>query len=597
VTASQSDDDLIDRVAEQIMLGQDPDVEGLIAITPDMAAPTREKLRKLARAFAPAKIRADGAAGGMPRDRALPFTELGPYRVLSRMGEGGMGHVYLAEQKFLARRVALKVIRPELALSTVTRERFQREAMRIAKLRHENIVSVYDAGEHDGVAFLAMEVIEGPGLDELLQTARRGGQCMNVSTAVRHARDVARALQCAHAAGIIHRDVKPSNVRIALDGRALLLDFGLSLADAAPSLTSVGNFRGTPQYASPEQIETGSVEIDARTDVYSLGITLYECLTGEVPFASATMVQLFHQILASDPRAPREINGQVDDALSAIVMRAIAKRREDRFSDAGEMERALDDWLRTAERASAAPPDRRSFRRALVAVAGAMTLCAAAWFVLRSGANAPAAAGATTSPIVASTPRRTTALFGNADRAFDQRLIDWGGPIGGGTFGSDEDGHGVIGVSVDAISAAPYALPSGRGSVRGRVTPIALKPGEPTLGSGAAVEFANGRVVALMLVAAADGHALHVCELMRDRDDRLVRGPVLESFGITRRDDVPLALRLEWTDTDVRFDCRNSDASASAGSFSIPSSSHPSRLWILVEKGSARFEEWVLEET
>src|SRR5690349_6813778 len=159
---SQPGDDLVDRVVERIMLGQDTDVEGLIAGAPELPSATREKLRKLAGTFGAVRLQ---AAAGDARGGALPFAELGPYKLLAPMGEGGMGMVYLAEQRFLGRRVALKVIRPELARSSAARQRFQREAMRIASLRHENIVSVYDAGEHEGVAFLAMEVVEGPGLD------------------------------------------------------------------------------------------------------------------------------------------------------------------------------------------------------------------------------------------------------------------------------------------------------------------------------------------------------------------------------------------------------------------------------------------------
>ena len=572
MTESEVDDDPIDRVVERILLGQEPDVEGLITGTPEITPEARAKLRKIAGAFGTARVEAEP-----------DLEELGPYKVLSRMGEGGMGRVYLAEHRFLERRVALKIIRPELALSNATRRRFQSEARRIAKLRHENIVSVYDAGEHEGVAFLAMEVVEGPALDDLLRAARRAGETMDVTTAVRHARDVARALECAHAAGIIHRDVKPSNVRITPDGRALLLDFGLSLAEEAAPVTSVGQFRGTPQYASPEQIDAGSAGIDARTDVYSLGVTLYECLTGDVPFEGATMVQLFHRILSSDPPDPRELNPLVDEALNGIVKRAMAKRPEHRFGSAGEMARALEDWLEGAGRAAPVARRRPSGIGWGLAAAVVIASGAAAWFAFRGSGVTPR-----------SSPRATTVLFGDPGRAFDKRLSGWAPAVGQGTFGADEDGPGVVGTCKDGIGGEAYALPGGNGCVRGRVVPISPAPGVRTLAAGAGLEFPDGRAVALMLVAAEDGDRLCVCELVRDGSSSWVRGSELESRKVGSRDGRPLAFRLAWSDTDAEFD-------GDGAEFRIPSrareTARPSRFLLVVEKGSARFEELVLEES
>ena len=556
------------------MLGQDPDVEGLVAGSPDIEPATREKLRKIAASFGPVRLEA-----------ALPFQELGPYKLLAPMGEGGMGMVYLAEHRFLERRVALKVIRPELALSSVARQRFQREAMRVASLRHDNIVSVYDAGEHEGVAFLAMEVVEGPGLDQVLQAAHSAGERMDPTAVVRHVRDIARALECAHGAGIIHRDIKPSNVRIAPDGRALLLDFGLSLGEEATSLSSPGHFRGTPQYASPEQVESGSAEIDARTDVYSLGITLYECLTGRLPFASASMIQLFHQILAQDPPEPRTLNERVDPALNAIVLRAIAKRRELRFDSAAEMARALEEWLETAAQSA---PAARGSRGLLI---GAALVCAgiAGWFAVhQAGAGAIAA-------VPRAPARRSTALFGDPGRAFDQRLNQWAPLIGQGTFGADEDSPGVIGVCVEGISAEPYVLPGGNGGITGRIEPIAPAPGARTRGAGAGIEFSDGRIVALLFVPSADGCDVRVCELVREGTSVLARGPELESRKSAVRDGQPVRFRLAWNETDTQVDWGD------VGSFSIPrrwrGSAKPSRFLLIVDGGSARFEELLLEES
>ena len=406
---------------------------------------------------------------------------------------------------------------------------------------------------------------------------------MDVTVAARHARDVARALECAHAAGIVHRDVKPSNVRIAPGGRALLLDFGLSLSEEAASVSSLGQFRGTPQYASPEQIESGSGEIDARTDVYSLGVTLYECLTGEVPFDGATMVQLFHQILARDPPEARQLNPRVDDVLNGIVKRAMAKRREFRFGGVGEMAGALEDWLQAAGRAAPAARRRPSRIAGTLAVAGVLAAGVAAWFLLHGGGSVPR-----------SNPRATTELFGGAGRAFDQRLSNWAPLAGAATFGADEDGPGVVGTCVDGLGGESYVLPGGNGCVRGRIEPIAPAPGVRTLAAGAGLEFSDGRTVALLLVSAVDGYDLCVCELVRDGTSRWTHGPALESRKIASGHGPTLAFRLAWNDSDAEFE-------SDGASFRIPSrvrgTARPSRFLLFVEKGSARFDEFVLEES
>src|SRR5262249_9117353 len=153
---------------------------------------------------------------------------LGAFRLIRKLGQGGMGTVYLAEQEHLARPVALKVIRADLNASGLANQRFQREALVIARLKHPGIVTIFDAGEDHGVADLALELVPGQGLDELLREAVSRGEPIPIRDAVRYARDMARALACAHGAGIVHRDVKPSNIRIAPDGRVVLLDFGLA---------------------------------------------------------------------------------------------------------------------------------------------------------------------------------------------------------------------------------------------------------------------------------------------------------------------------------------------------------------------------------
>lgn len=645
-------------MVERVLRGEDPDVEGLVAAAPEMSAETREALRKIAGTFGakerpialaqratttalipPATTDASPATTS-PRKPPLPFAALGPYKLVSAMGEGGMGIVYLAEHEFLKRRVALKIIRPELVFSDAMRRRFHREAMSIAKLRHDNIVSVYDAGEHAGVMYLALELVEGQGLDEQLRAGQRTGRSIDVLTAVRYARDIAIALQAAHDAGIVHRDVKPSNVRITPEGRALLLDFGLSWAEGMASLSSVGHFSGTPQYASPEQIETSAADIDARTDVYSLGITLYECLTGRLPFAATNMRQLFHQILALDPPDVRKLNDAIDQELNDIVMRAIDKSREKRFASAREMADALDDWLRRAT--SVAPPPQRahSRKRVTLAAIGAVALALVAWLAFHRGASDAAppssssstpepaiasssteaaqsaqASSPTTAPqstpsssstpalLVASSPSRNhTLLFGARDAAFNERLSTWDPLVGGGTFGPDEDGLGVIGTSNEGITTRAHVLPGGNGSVAGRVATLELAAGGRTLAAGVGVEFSNGRVAALLVESADDGRDACLCELVRDANSRWTRGALIERIPRASNNTDVVSIHLRWNASDTQFEYSGASATASSSPpLLVPrelrAGAQPSRVLLIVEKGNARFEDLTLDES
>jgi hypothetical protein len=234
-------------------------------------------------------------------------------------------------------------------------------------------------------------------------------------------------------------------------------------------------------------------------------------------------------------------------------MRAMAKRRENRFSNAGELAHALDEWLQAAERAGPTAGRGRSGTYKRLAAAVVIASIAAAWFLLHDDEGGPAAAQQRESPVVRSSPRNTTALLGAAGGAFDQRLNQWAPLIGEGTFGADEDGSGVIGVCIDGISGEPYVLPGGNGCVSGRIEPIAPAPGVRTLGAGAGIEFSNGRIIALLLVSATDGYDLDVCALVREGRSRLTRGLGLESFKVSSGSGQPLVFRLSWNETDAQF--------------------------------------------
>jgi predicted Ser/Thr protein kinase len=260
------------------------------------------------------------------------------YRLERKVGSGGMGVVWLARDLTLERPVALKLIRPEIAADRGFRERFAREAKLAASLDHAHVLPVYEAGEAGGELYLAMRFVEGQDLATLLATERR----LEPRRAARLLAQVALALDSAHAAGLVHRDVKPANILIATqDGaeHAYLSDFGLTIqVSDGVRLTRAGLFIGTVSYAAPEQLRGDRV--DARTDVYALGCVLYQCLTGEVPYPrdSDSAALLAH---LSDPvPRPSERASGFTGAFDAIVAGALAKAPEDRYQSAGELGRA-----------------------------------------------------------------------------------------------------------------------------------------------------------------------------------------------------------------------------------------------------------------
>ena len=255
----------------------------------------------------------------------------GPYRVESVLGRGGMGTVYLATHTRLERKAALKVIAPGLADDDEFRERFLRESRLVASLDHPHVIPVYDADEIDGVLFLAMRYVPGPSLRALL----RAEGSLSMRETARIAEQVAGALDAAHHAGLVHRDVKPANILLAEpDRHAYLCDFGLARRTAAEGATRTGSFLGTADYSAPEQVEGRAV--DGRADVYALGGVVFHCLTGRPPFARDSEFATLRAHLEDDPPA-----SGVSPGVDAAVRRALAKRPEDRYATAGELAAAL----------------------------------------------------------------------------------------------------------------------------------------------------------------------------------------------------------------------------------------------------------------
>jgi len=276
----------------------------------------------------------------------LPFERLGAFRLIRHLGEGGMGVVYLAVQEPLDREVALKILRPDRAGSFEAEKRFWREIKAASGLRHPGIVTVHETGEEQGVRYFAMELVSGRDLDDVLAEASSRGERIAIQKALVWAREIARALACAHEAGIVHRDVKPSNVRIDSKGRVKLMDFGVARHTNLSKMTLTGEFRGTPHYAAPEQVDSRGGAIDARTDVHALGVTLYEMVTGEVPFAGETTAQVFRQILAKDPVPPRRLNPTLSRDLETVILTALAKEPAHRYQTASDFADDLDRLMR-----------------------------------------------------------------------------------------------------------------------------------------------------------------------------------------------------------------------------------------------------------
>ena len=269
----------------------------------------------------------------------------GRYKIIRKLGSGGMANVYLAEDQELGRRVAIKILDDRHADDEQFVERFRREAKNAAGLSHPNIVSIYDRGEAEGTYYIAMEYLDGRSLKELIVS--RGPA--PISIAIDYARQILSALRFAHRNGIVHRDIKPHNVLVDAEGRVKVTDFGIARAGAS-QMTEAGSIIGTAQYLSPEQAR--GTQVDQTSDLYSLGIVLYELLTGTVPFTGDTPVEIAMKHLSATPEAPSVKRADVPHSLDMVVLRALAKDPADRYQSAEEMDADLE---RVARGLSVAP--------------------------------------------------------------------------------------------------------------------------------------------------------------------------------------------------------------------------------------------------
>jgi PAS domain S-box-containing protein len=272
---------------------------------------------------------------------------LGRYRVLEMLGEGGMGTVYKAHDPKLDRLVAIKVPRfdvPRGDLGVVV-QRFLREARSAAQVRHPNVCPIYDVDEHESVPFVVMAYVEGFSLAEQLRQKPRDSDTAN---SVRLARQVAVGLRAVHSHGIVHRDLKPANILIDRDGQALLTDFGLARPEhETQQLTMHGAVIGTPGYMAPEQAAGETERVGPCTDIYSLGVLLYVMLTGRLPYQGTALTVLLKQ-LDQPPPPPSSLRADVDPQLESLVLKAMARRPDDRYQSAQQFIDALDHWLASA---------------------------------------------------------------------------------------------------------------------------------------------------------------------------------------------------------------------------------------------------------
>lgn len=495
------------------------DWQALLTANPDLAE-LLEALR--------GDVAADGESGGAGADPGDDGEVMAGYRLGRVIGEGGIGVVHEARDRLLGRRVAIKLLRPEFATSPTALARFRREANSVARLDHPGLVRVLGAGESDGRHWIAMGFVDGDSLAAHLERLRAGGGHAGDSLRrlVQAIATVAEALHDAHEAGIVHRDVKPSNILLRRDGSPVLTDFGIARDRDDPTLTHAGALIGTPRYMAPEQVVHGGPACDPRSDVFSLGATLYECATLRPAFDGATNEAAMAAVVQRDPVDPRRVPGGVPSDLAAIVLRALEKDPARRYATARELAEDLRAFLDLREVAARSPSRLRRWGRRLrrqPAMAALLLLAVVA--------------GALLLWIVVQWPRLTAAAAAARARAYDDAVVE-----GFLARGSTDEGRPAFerALAIDpARSEAPLGLVFATSRTRGPAAALAE------------------------LEARAAGRADDNCVRCRAwLLDRLHRGA--EADDLRRRLGPPRTAMGLWLDALTSLELRDDDGTALA---------------------------------
>ena len=317
----------------------------------------------------------------------LPGTKLGPYEIIGPVGRGGMGEVYRAHDARLQRKVAIKIVTSRAAAAAGVRERFDREARAVAALSHPNILAIYDVGDHEGMPYVAFELLDGETLRQQI-----GSSPLALSTSLDYAVQIGRGLAAAHDRGIVHRDLKPENIFVTRDGQVKLLDFGLATEPAEEpedettrlAGTEAGLVLGTAGYMSPEQAR--GERADARSDVFSFGCVLYEMLAARRAFAGDGLIETLHAVLKEHPPDLTSLRSDVPPSLNRVVRRCLEKARESRFQTARDLVFALENLAAGSQPTPVSTPTvpvPRTNRAAIVAAAVVLALGGALWWTMR----------------------------------------------------------------------------------------------------------------------------------------------------------------------------------------------------------------------
>jgi serine/threonine protein kinase len=265
------------------------------------------------------------------RELTIGSTFAGRYQIIEELGRGGMGILYKVIDKKIEEKVALKLLRPEIASDKKTIERFQNELKFARKISHRNVCRMYDVSEEEGTQYITMEYISG---EDLKSSIRRMEQ-LTIGKAISIAKQICEGLAEAHRLGVVHRDLKPRNIMIDRDGNARIMDFGIARSMGTKGITEAGVMIGTPEYMSPEQVE--GKDIDRRTDIYSLGVILYEMLTGAVPFEGDTPLNIAMKLKTEIPQEPRKLNAQIPEELNSVILKCMEKDREKRYQSVEDL--------------------------------------------------------------------------------------------------------------------------------------------------------------------------------------------------------------------------------------------------------------------